>query len=441
MPDRRVRQSAIKVAIDARVTPGVAGGVAQAILSLVHGVGALSDGADTYSVIVESEEQAAWLQPFLGPSQRLVIKARSRESRNRERLVRALSPLRPAARRLRSLLSVGSGAWPEVPVSDGFYEALGCDVVHFPHQSFVLCALPSVYNPHDLQHLHYPQFFTPGLIAWREMVYPAGCRFARTVVVGSQWIKDDLSRQYRVVADKVQVIPEAPLTHLHPDPSADNLDEVRRTYGLERSFALYPAVTWPHKNHLRLLEALAVLRDERGLRVPLVCTGAPYDPFWPRVQARVDELNLRSQVKFLGFVPDKDLRTIYRLAEFLVLPSLFEASSLPIFDAWVEGTPVACSNAAALPDQVLDAALMFDPSRVESIADAVAKMALDGELRAALQERGHARRRDFDPQRTARAYRAVYRRAAGVELTEEEQWLLEWDWMLKTRGDTEVTVE
>ena len=78
-------------------------------------------------------------------------------------------------------------------MSTGFHESLGCDVLHFPTQGFILCAMPTIYNPHDLQHLVYPQFFSPQTLAWRETVYPAGCRFAQTVVVGSQWVKEDVS--------------------------------------------------------------------------------------------------------------------------------------------------------------------------------------------------------------------------------------------------------
>jgi glycosyltransferase involved in cell wall biosynthesis len=102
---------------------------------------------------------------------------------------------------------------------------------------------------------------------------------------------------------------------------------------------------------------MAYLRDCCGLTVSLVCTGSRYNSFWPQIERCIADLKLGAQVKFLGFVPDEHLRAIYRLSEFLIEPSLFEASSLPIFEAWSEGVPVACSNVSALPEQVLDAAL------------------------------------------------------------------------------------
>jgi len=429
----------LKIGIDAQIMPGTSGGVSQFIASLVRALGQLPDGSETYTVIVGSQQQMDWIKTYSGPNHRFVLKSLFSNhggsgSKNGHLNIpalckRALRSLLPTARYYAQKLVNSPMQWPEVPLSDGFYESLGCDVVHIPTQNFVLCALPTIYNPHDLQHLHYPQFFTPSTIAWRETVYPAGCRLAHTVIANTQWIKNDIIRHYGIDADKIQVIPEGPPAPAGRKPPAEFIAAVKRKYQLEQPFGLYPAVTWPHKNHLRLLEALAQLRDTRNLMIQLVCTGSRYDTFWPQIQSRVDELKLSSQVKFLGFVSDDELSAIYRLSQFLVMPTLFEASSLPIYEAWLEGVPVICSNASALPEQVKDSALLFDPHSVEAIANAVAKVATNNTLRRELEIKGTRRIKDFDWERTARAYRAVYRRAAGFPLTEEDQWLLKWDWM------------
>ena len=433
------RTADLKVAIDAQIMPGTSGGVAPVVMGLIHALGHLDDGGEVYSIIVGSEQQLQWLKPFVGPNQQFILKSESGaaierlwESGGRVTfpflLKRALRPLLPAARYLQNLMRA-QRCWPEVPISNGFYESLGCNVVHFPTHNFVLCALPTVYNPHDLQHLHYPQFFTPSTLAWRETIYPAGCHFARTVVVSSQWVKEDVIHQYGISPLKVQVIPLAPPTDAYTEPSPEYLSLARSKYQLEQPFALFPAITWPHKNHIRLLEALAYLRDMRGLIIRLVCTGSRYEAFWPPIERRVNELKLWPQVKFLGFVPELDLRAIYRLSQCLILPTLFEADSFPIYEAWLEGVPVACSNVTALPDQVSDAGLLFDPYSVESIANTLAKLVTSDELQQELRLRGYRRVKDFDWERTAKAYRAVYRRAAGYPPTEEDRWLLKWDWM------------
>lgn len=413
----------LRVAIDAQVAPGTAGGVAIAVRSLVHALGKLTDAPESYTIIVGTGQQYDWLKPYLGPNQSLALKTRRQPNGTPPLHVRLLRPLRPAVRYMRQLMETPR-VWPEVPLSDGFYESLGCDVVHFPTQSYVLCALPTVYNPHDLQHLHYPQFWTPQIIAWRETVYPAGCYFAHTVVVGSEWVKNDVIRHYRVAPDKVQVIREAPSTESLPEPTSDRLSAIQQRYELHPPFALYPANTWSHKNHIRLLQALAYLRETRGLRIHLVCTGSRYEPHWPPIETCIGELKLSPHVRFLGFVPEDDLRAIYHLAQFLVLPSLFEANSLPIFEAWLEGIPVTCSNIPALQEQVGDAAHLFDPHQVASIADAVARVSTDVTVQEDLRARGYQRLKAFNWEYTAKTYRAVYRRAAGYSLTDEDRWLL-----------------
>jgi glycosyltransferase involved in cell wall biosynthesis len=429
---------ALRVAIDARILPGLVGGVAQAVMGLIHALGQLNDGSESYILVVDSQEQLDWLKPFAGRNQRIEVKPRSRKERLHTLAARALTHFPSAKEFAQNLARLGSGRVHEVPASGGFYEGLGCHVVHFPHQRFIRCGLPTIYNPHDLQHLHFPQFFPPSDFDGRETVYRGGCEFADTVVVASRWVKDDLIRQYGVNPGKVQVIPWGPPTQAYPEPSQQHTSVVKRKYSLEQPFALYPAVTWPHKNHIRLLEAIAHLREGRNLIVRLVCTGSLYEPEWVRIRKRLGELELEHQVKFLGFVPDVDLRAIYRLSQFLVMPTLFESDSFPIYEAWLEGVPVICSNVTSLPDQVTDAALLFNPNDSESIENTISKVATDPETRQELRRRGYRRLKDFDWERTAKAYRAVYRRVAGHPLSDEDRQLLSWDWMLKPQRNEEM---
>lgn len=424
----------IRILINIDVAPGVAGGIVQSTQGLVSSLGQL-DGPEEYMLLAHTPTQAEWIKQYCGPNQQIVMAPRktwlngtanhSQGSRGIKEIFRpALNIIRHAVGRL----SPPSDS-PIVTVSDGTYERLGCDVVHFPTQSFILCALPTIYNPHDLQHLHYPQFFTPKELLGRETSYRAACQLSNTVVVGSEWIKKDVISQYGVSPDKVQIIPWAPPTAQYAPITSEQTESTRTRLGLSEPYALYPAVTWAHKNHLRLLEALAQLRDNAGIVVRLICTGARHSAFWPKIEERIRHLNLASQVKFLGFLSESDLRVVYRSAQFLVLPSLFEADSCPIHEAWSEGIPVASSNLTGLPDQVGDAGLLFDAMDVSALAKAIQSMATDADLRRQLVDRGFRRVKDFDWVRTAKAYRAVYRRAAGLRLDDEERWLLQWDWM------------
>jgi len=75
----------------------------------------------------------------------------------------------------------------------------------------------------------------------------------------------------------------------------------------------------------------------------------------------------------------------------LVMPSLFESVSIPIYEAFQVGTPVAASGILAIPDQVGDAGLLFDPKSVPSIKEAILKIVQDPETARLLGKRGRER--------------------------------------------------
>ena len=434
---------ALRVAINAQIQQhSGAGGVESVLLGLLSALGKL-DGPEEY-IVIGPQQDSHWLQPYLGPNQHVVTLPESANPKPGapgplEPLKKLLGPLRPKLRAIwRELFPLPADRpvflWPEVPVSDGFYEGLGCEVIHFPYQSFILCAIPTVYNPHDLQHRHYPAYFTPAQLAWRETIYPAGCKLAQKVAVASQWVKQDLVAQYGISEAKIQVIPWAPPTQVQDPPTEELLNEVLFSYQLRQPYAYYPAMTWEHKNHLRLLQAIAYLRDQHNIRVNLVCSGARSSKFWPKIEACLQELALADQVQFLGLIPHQHLRAVYRLSQFVIVPTLFEAASAPVFEAWQEGVPVACSNVTSLPEQVADAALLFNPFSIEEIAQVLLRMFTEASLRCDLVQRGRQRLGIFSWERTAKAYRAVYRHLAHRQLSEEDQFLLNWDWMRDSKN-------
>jgi glycosyltransferase involved in cell wall biosynthesis len=404
-----------------------AGGI-ETVLRILTALGRL-DGDEEY-VFIGHWSDPDWLKPLLSERQ-TIVRAPQPEARQKQRRAENFRRvLRPLARGIKRMVapqpskqSVG------VPTSDGFYENLNCDVIHFPYQDYVSCQVPTVYNPHDLQHLHYPKFFAPEEIQRREIIYRAACRAAHTVVTASQFVKQDVAERYEISAGKIQVIPWAPPAAALHDFTEKDASAVFEKYDFPpRPFVLYPAMTWEHKNHIRLLEAVALLRESELLKINVVCTGHK-NSFYPQIERRLHDLKLEEQIKFTGIVDYKELGLLYRKAQFVIIPTLFEAASGPLFEAWQHGVAAACSSITSLPEQAAGAALFFDPFSVEEIATAIKKMSSDENLRAEFIARGFSRLQNFDPERTSKAYRAVYRKAAGVCLKDEDKHLLSWDWM------------
>lgn len=412
----------LKIAINAQLPfNGSWGGVEQFTIGLISALGRLKSDSEQYVLVVRRGRHES-IRPYLGANQTLV-KGPETMTSYKELAVNALGPMKEPARkvwrRFRELLTRPDRLDLSTLESNGFYESLGVDIVHFPYQSFVRCQIPSIFHPHDIQHLHYPEFFDAETIEQREFIYRFACDAANAIVTPSQSAKDDLVGQYGVAPDKIFVIRYASPTELYVQNAGQTRNGIERRLRLPARFALYPAQTWPHKNHLRLLDAIHYLRMKEKLRVNVVCTGVKNN-FWPKIRARIKELDLDEQVQFTGFISSQDLRTLYKLAQFVIFPSLFEGAGFPIIEAFQEGAPVACSAVTSLPEYAGDAALLFDPKSVESIADAIRRMHLEPELREDLRQKGRLRAQMFSWNTMAKAYRALYRQIAGLSVSEED---------------------
>lgn len=419
----------LRIGINAQIPSGSGAGGIETVLRALTPPGQLEDGDEEY-VFITHWSDPDWLKPLLTERQKIVSAPKPQvinESNQTNFLEFLKQKAKPFARRVRNFIAP-TKVKISVPVSDGFYESLNCDVIHFPYQDYVHCRVPTVYNPHDLQHLHHPGFFTEHEFKRREIIYPEACRAARTVVAASQYVKRDIAEKYKIDAEKIQVIAWSPAAADLYEFAETEANSLLEKYDCPpRPFMLYPAMTWEHKNHLRLIEAIYSLRERENLKINLVCTGHK-NAFYPQIEKRLRELNLEKQIRFTGIVEYKELSVFYRSAQFVIIPTLFEAMSAPLFEAWQYGAPVACSSVTSLPEQAADAALLFDPFSVEEIIGAIKKMASGENLRAQLRELGFQRLMNFNRERTAKAYRAVYRQAAGIELNEEDEYLLNIDW-------------
>ncbi len=406
----------LRVVIDARLRDGEPGGVQQIVIGLASGLSRLPDTGGEQYRFVTWHGQADWLRPFVGNACTMVE-------------IRA-SRLRAVGRWMRDAVGA-SGALGVLPSSrvsvtagDRAVEALRADVIHFPTQRAFLTRTASIYQPHDLQHVHLPQFFSDTARQARDRVYRAYCAQASTVVVMSRWGRDDIVREYGLEPSKVGVVPWAPMLPEYPVPDTGTIETTKRKYALPSRFAYFPAHTFPHKNHLALLAALARVRDVSGVEVPLVCTGRRNE-FYRVIRKRVRDLGLSRQVRFLGFVPPVEVNALYRACHAVLFPTLFEGWGLPLSEAFVAGVPIACSRVTCLPEQADGAALLFDPHSESDIARAVAGVWLDEDLRGRLVARGRqiAARLSWD--RTAEMFRAHYRKAAGRPLARRDIDLLE----------------
>jgi glycosyltransferase involved in cell wall biosynthesis len=385
----------LRIGIDARLFSGKSGGIEQVAIGLVNALSKLDDGDEEY-VVLGYPLSHDWIGPYVGGRCRMLITTAVRPPENEKA--------------------------PPLSYSDGTIEREGVEVMHFVMQRAFFTDVPSIYHPHDLQHRHLPEFFSRRERVNRDVMLRSFCEQAKVVSVTSSWVKRDVMEQYGLPAEKVAVVPLTGSLGAYPTPGDTDLRNVKEKFRLPDDFVFYPAQTWPHKNHLALIAAVAELR-RRGLIVPLVCSGHQNEHF-ETIQKRIVELSLQAQVRFIGFVSPVELRCLYRLCRCVCIPTLFEAASGPLNEAFMAGAPAACSNVTSLPEQAGDAAVVFDPRNVTEIAAAVERLWIDAELRRTLTQRGKARVARFTWERAARHFRALYRRIGDRGLTAADREIL-----------------
>lgn len=270
----------------------------------------------------------------------------------------------------------------------------GVDKVIAPIYSPYLLASsrPFVFTLHDLQERYYPAYFSVAQRSWRRLMSTSLTRAAARIICESDHVKMDIIRYLHVDERKIAVIPAPPVSAFRDeDVSPDRLATVKGTLLLADQFLFYPAQFWPHKNHARLVEAFALLAS-RHERCQLVFTGQKAHDF-DRVFARVAELGLGARVRHLGYLSTEELAAVYKLATIVVVPTLFESISIPVYEAFLAGTPVCASKVVALPEQIGDAGLLFDPTSPEDIAERIDAVLRDPVLSGELVRRGRERMR------------------------------------------------
>jgi glycosyltransferase involved in cell wall biosynthesis len=265
---------------------------------------------------------------------------------------------------------------------------------------------PYIVTIHDFQHKYYSEFFTIKERLSREIAYRTGEK-ANLVICESNYVKQDIMKFLKINESKIKVLPSPPPSYLHNlEIRTENLSRLKNKYNLPENYIFYPAQFWYHKNHINLIRALRYIKDKYNLEIPLILVGSKKNNF-ENVMNEIQNLGLSQQVRYLGYVPDEDMPYLYKLATALVMPTLFESVSMPIWEAFYLGCPVISSYACALPEQVGDSGLLFDPYNIEDIAEKIYNIWTNENLRKELINKGFERVKDLTIENYAKEWEKI----------------------------------
>jgi glycosyltransferase involved in cell wall biosynthesis len=396
--NRRSKQSP-KILHDLRwLTPGQAGGVEQMTYELL---------AELASFDREFEYR------FHGPRKsfthlKFPAAFRHKIFHTDGRMARWLGWRDAAVRELGRDLSMPPVMTPELNALE-WYARLDFTVVHglpcHVHQD--LRRFPSVVTMHDLQHLHLPEYFSPADIAMREKEYRESCDLASHVICTSEFTRQDVHQRYGVPLEKMTTVWNLPprLTSVLMAPST--VHRLLEGMGVKPPFLFYPAQPWRHKNHRTLLEAITVLDGSLPKDCKLILTGQPFPADHPAAALMLAP-KIRDRVIHLGYRTPVEIAALYRAAEAMIFPSLFEGFGMPLVEAMQQGCPVVCGQHTCLPEIVGDAALFTEVSSPDAVAAAILSITQNDNLRAQLRQNAATNLRRFNRRQLAEKTRAIY---------------------------------
>jgi len=305
------------------------------------------------------------------------------------------------------------GPWPlfwptEHLLWPGILRKYAVDLFHTPYFAIPLTSqVPKFLTIHDLIFERFPGYMPDRwAMPYYRSLTSGGMQQAARVITISQATAEDIRKYYRVPDQKIRVIPEGvdPVFQPIQDPSIKA--RAREQYFLQEPFILSVGARRPHKNLSRLVKAFSMVAPM--IDHDLVFIG-PADRRFPDEAYRAAiELQMIGRVRFLNWVPEEDLSTLYSLADLVVIPSLVEGFGLPALEAMACGTPVVASNRSALPEVVSKAGLLVDPEDENDLSRAIYDILKDQGLWLKMSVAGLKRAADFSWGKTAQAMLRVY---------------------------------
>ena len=250
----------------------------------------------------------------------------------------------------------------------------------FPAQDAWAYQIPvkSIVPIHDLMHRYeqrFPEIGSPGIYKRRESHYKWICQWGEGILVDSEIGKQQVVESYNIPVEKVYILPFIAPRYIYRKQSNNKVCE---KYNLPEKFLFYPAQFWAHKNHLNLIDAIAKLSST----IPEIClilAGTKKNGYQAAFE-KVQKLNIDKNVRFLGYVSEEDIVALYEKARAMIMATYCGPTNIPPLEAFVMECPVAVSRVYGMPEQVGDAALLFDPNSVDEMAEVCHRLWDDDDL-------------------------------------------------------------
>lgn len=271
-----------------------------------------------------------------------------------------------------------------VPADVWIVPYVGMGLAQYLHRPYIVCL-------HDLVYLHFPELYSKDMDHYQYIHSLAEkiTRNAAIVVFDSEYIRNHEGLTFlNLPVHQTEVVRFAAPHEEYSSFGIKTELEFRNKYNLYGPYLAFPSVIRLHKNHERLIDAfhrfkLSELGRVSGLK--LVFTDELVNR--PRQQEITAALHaiadpyIRASIVFMGRIPSTDLPSLYKYAEGVVVPTLFEGSCpFPIVEALLMDTPVSFGRLSIVQEVIPDMShfATFDPYNPEEMADSIGRLYMEG---------------------------------------------------------------
>ncbi len=232
------------------------------------------------------------------------------------------------------------------------------------------------------------QFYPWWDVKYMQMMLPLYFRKSSAVISVSQATTDNFNRILKLPASKIQTIYFAPARYFKRITDPAVLQQVRARYQLPNKFilTLTKRKGAGRKNLEQVFKAYACYHERTETPHKLVIGGKDCHLF--RDEYAIPKDGYGKDILFPGWIDQMDLPAVFSLADLYLYPSNLEAFPIPLTEAMACGTPILTSNVNGLKEIAGDAALLIDPSDTELIANGMARILSNSELRESLSRKG-----------------------------------------------------
>ncbi len=252
------------------------------------------------------------------------------------------------------------------------------DLVHFPFFNVpVFYSKPFVVTIHDLtmhrftgKHSTTKDYFT--YFVWRigyHIAFLKAVYSSNRIIVPSRAVKDDILNTYKINPNKIIVTHEG----IDENFSKDTNKKIYKKYNLPKNYFLYVGSAYPHKNINVAIKAIKELNQSSNQNYYLAIASSRSE-FVERIINSAKKEGAEEYIKFLGFVPDEELNSLYKNSLGFVYPTLSEGFGLPGLEAMQAGTLVLTSKIPVLKEIYGENALYFNPKSTTSVKQTMQKV-------------------------------------------------------------------